>query len=74
MPRKSNDEMIADLEAKLAKARENAITRVQSNVEKLKAKRALLEERLDKINAQIKGVDLEIAKLEGETVQTQDEV
>jgi chromosome segregation ATPase len=65
MPRKSNEEMIAELEAKLAKAKETAVERVQSTKDKLKEKRATLVVRRGKIDDQIKDVDDEIAKLDG---------
>lgn len=73
MPRKSNDEMIKDLELKLAKARENAVTRVQSSIEKLEEKKAALIERREKLGVQIDAVNAEISSLKAET-STADEV
>ena len=66
MPRKSTEEMIADLEQKLAKARETAVTRVQTTIEKLEEKRRILESRIAKLTSQVKDVDDEIAKLKAD--------
>jgi hypothetical protein len=63
MPRKSQAEMIADLERKLEEARNKAQDKVKTDIEKLHARRELLVQREAKIAADILKIDEEIAAL-----------
>ena len=63
MPRKTTEEMIADLEAKLAKARGSAVERVKTQIEKLEEKSKLIDERIAKLTAQKEDISKEISSL-----------
>jgi len=62
-PRKSQDEMIAELERKLAEARAKAGEKRVAQITRLQEKRATLVEREKKIAADILKVDQEISEL-----------
>ena len=70
MPRKSNTDMIAALEAKLAEAKAKQIEKDKAQITKLHERRALLVQREEKIAAQILEVDEMISEL---VVQPADE-
>ena len=70
MPRKSNTDMIATLEAKLAEAKAKQIEKDKATITKLHERRALLVQREEKIAAQILEVDEMISEL---VVQPADE-
>ena len=63
MPRKSNTDMIAALEAKLAEAKAKQIEKDKAQITKLHEKRALLVAREEKVAAQILEVDELISEL-----------
>ena len=63
MPRKSNTDMIAALEAKLAEAKAKQIEKDKATITKLHEKRALLVAREEKVAAQILEVDELISEL-----------
>jgi chromosome segregation ATPase len=69
MPRKSQAEMIADLERKLEEAKAKAQDKVKTDIEKLHARRELLVQREAKIAADILKIDEEIAALVTPTVE-----
>ena len=63
MPRKSNTDMIAALEAKLAEAKAKQVEKDKATITKLHEKRALLVAREEKVAKQILEVDELISEL-----------
>ena len=63
MPRKSNTDMIAALEAKLAEAKAKQIEKDKAVIARLHERRAALVERENKISIQILEIDEQIAEL-----------
>ena len=65
MPRKTQEEIIADLEAKLAEAKAKASTRVDEQIAKIKERIDALLVRKEKIEDQIKTLQIEAEELAG---------
>ena len=63
MPRKTQADMIATLEAKLAEAKAKQVEKDKAQITKLHEKRALLVAREEKVAAQILEVDELISEL-----------
>ena len=63
MPRKTQADMIATLEAKLAEAKAKQVEKDKATITKLHEKRALLVAREEKVAAQILEVDELISEL-----------
>ena len=75
MPRKTQEEVIADLEAKLAEAKAKASTRVDEQLAKIRERIDALILRKAKIDEQIEGLQKEHDELAGtQKASNQDEL
>lgn len=64
MPRKTQEEVIADLERRLEEAKTKAVGRVQTEIEKLKEKIVAIDARIKKLTDQKSELTAQVAKLE----------